>query len=489
MTLSQPLSQPPKQVSREDAVKALWQKGIISWKLDKNQKEMHDLVRNTEHMVLVIGASRQIGKSYGMAVVAVETCIQKPYQTVKFIAPKVKDIRRIIAPLIREICSDAPKALRPIYKSQESTFRFPNGSEIQLAGTDNGHAESIRGTKSHLCIVDEAGFCDDLDYVVNSILIPTTTTTGGKIVMISTPSKTHDHPFIGFLREAELDGRYIKKTIYDNPRLTVEEIDRIALAAGGKESVNFRREYMVEIITSEEDAVVPEFTKELKELVVQNIPRPPHFDSYVSMDIGGRDFTAVLFAYYDFITAKIVIEDEFVMGYKMTSDILAQAIKDRELALWRGKPPLLRVSDNNNIILLNDLAIKHQLNFIPTLKDNFDAALNNMRMLVKSGRIIINPRCKTLIYHLEGAIWNKARTTFARSADKGHFDCVASLIYLCRNINLNKNPFPAGFLPGDHHVHFNDAEKNKPVGSFEIGIVKAFSVNKVGVKLKRPGFK
>lgn len=483
--MSQPLIPQIRTLSREEAVTALWNKGIISWKLDKNQKEMHDLVKNGQHGMIVIGASRQIGKSWAMTAIAVETCIQKPFQTVKFIAPKVKDIRRIIAPLIREICADAPKNLKPTFKSNESIFRFPNGSEIQLAGTDNGHAESIRGTKAHLCIIDEAGFCDDLEYVVNSILIPTTTTTGGKIVMISTPSKTHDHPFITFLREAEMENRYIKKTIYDNPRLTPQDIERIALTAGGVNSVNFRREYLVEIITSEEDAIVPEFTKELQSSIIKDHPRPSHFDAYIAMDIGGRDFTAVLFGYYDFLNAKLIIEDEFVMTYRQTSDVLAKNINEKEFELWRGKTPYLRIADNNNIILLNDLTIRHGMTFIPTAKDNFDAALNNMRTMIKSGKIIINPRCKRLISHLEGGIWNKARTTFAKSADKGHFDCVAALIYLCRNINFNKNPYPAGFAPGMHSVHYNNPQKeNKPITPLEHALVKQFQIKKAGIRKK-----
>jgi hypothetical protein len=197
------------------------------------------------------------------------------------------------------------------------------------------------------------------------------------------------------------------------------------------------------------------------------------------MDIGGRDFTAVLFAYYDFPNAKLVIEDEVVMGYKMTTDALASAIKIKESDLWKGKPSYLRVADNNNIILLNDLSMLHQINFVPTLKDNFDAALNNMRMMIKSKKIIINPRCKTLIYHLESAIWNKARTSFTRSADKGHFDTVSALIYLCRNINLNKNPFPAGFIPGAHETFFQETV-NKPSTPLERGLSEVFKVKKIG---------
>lgn len=469
---------PPINISKKQAVHALWRKALLHWKLDKNQQEMYKFARNTDHKIIVIGSSRQLGKSYFLTTLAVEECLKHPFAIVKFIAPKVKDIKRIIAPLIREITADCPNDIKPEFKTQENVFRFKNGSEIQLAGTDNGHAESIRGNKAHLCIIDEAGFCDDLNYIVNSILIPTTTTTGGKIIMASTPSKSPDHDFMGFLKHAELEGRFIKKTIYDNPRLSEADINALAEALGGKDSVDFKREYLVEMVTSEDDAVVPEFNKELKEKIVKEWVRPPFYDAYVSMDIGGTDFTAVLFAYYDFVNAKLIIEDELLLnGKKALTDNIAMDIKAKEGALWfnkytgEPKPPTMRIADNNNPILINDLIAKHDLPFMTTLKDNKEAALNNMRMLLRSERIIINPRCRSLVYHLEGAIWNKDRTKYARSADKGHYDLVDALVYLCRNVNLQKNPYPANYnFIGKEAVFYNDTQESKPQTKFEAGL-------------------
>jgi hypothetical protein len=368
---------------------------------NKRYVRCYDISIDNETSLYLLANGLVTHNSYFLTVLAIETCLKNPYVIVKFIAPKVKDIKRIISPLVREITADSPPELKPAYNSQDHIFKFQNGSEIQLAGTDNGHAESIRGNKAHLCIIDEAGFCDDLDYIVNSILIPTTTTTQGKIVMASTPSKAPDHPFMKFLKKAELDERFIKKTIYDNPRLTEDDINQIADALGGKDTTDFKREYLVEMVTSEDDAVIPEFTPVLEQTIAKEWPRPVYFDSYVAMDIGSKDLTVALFGYYDFLAGKIIIEDEVVLsGKKMLTDSLAELIKLKESSLWTHpmtgqiKEPSLRVADNNNLILLNDLAVKHNISFIPTLKDNADAALNNMRMLLRSERIIINPRCK-----------------------------------------------------------------------------------------------
>lgn len=500
MSHSSPPDLPKKSKEAEDkerlkAIEALWKKSVLYWKLDKNQMEMYKFAREHPEQIIVIGSSRQLGKSFFLTTLAIEECLRNPFSIVKFVAPKVKDIRRIITPLIREITADCPKELKPKYKSQEHIFSFPNGSEIQLAGTDNGHAESIRGTKANLCIIDEAGFCSDLDYVVNSILIPTTTTTGGKIIMSSTPSKSPDHPFMKFLAQAQLENRFIKKTIFDNPRLTKAHIDNLARALGGYESVDFKREYLVELLISEDDAVVPEFSKELQLKVVKEQPHPPYYDCYVAMDIGITDLTAVLFAYYDFVNGTLIIEDELVLkGQAMLTDNLALLIKEKEKALWshkytgEAKQVHLRVADNNNPILLQDLAVKHGITFMPTLKDNKHAAINNMRMLLKSEKILINPKCKNLIYHLESAIWAKDRNNFARSADKGHFDFVDSLSYLCRNVNFNKNPYPENYnFIGKGPVFFNEPE-SKASNHFEKQLetmVKERNPFKSGTKYRR----
>lgn len=449
-TLSDSQEAKPQDSIRR-AREKLWRKGILHWKLDENQLEMYDFAKNKDDKILVIGCARRVGKSYFMTTLAIETCLATPNQIVKFIAPKAIDLRKIIQPLIRDITSDCPKDLLPKYNSKENIYKFHNGSEIHLAGTDNGRADSIRGGNANLCLIDEAGFCTELDYVVNSVLIPTTTLTGGKVIMASTPPKNMGHPFVDFMVEAEKNQAFIKRTIFDNKRLTKEDIDGLAYAVGGYDSVDFKREYMVEMITDTNFAVIPEWNPELELAIVKTLPKPEYYDAYVGMDIGGRDMTAVIFAYYDFRNGALIVEDELIMqGKDLVSDVLAGSIREKEQKLWldylgQYRSPYMRISDNNNIMLLNDLQIKHQLTFLPAPKDNADAQLNNLRLLLKSHKIIINPRCVGLISHLKNAIWNKARTSYVRNNTFGHFDALDALKYLVRMVDFNKNPYPAGY--------------------------------------------
>lgn len=443
-----------------EARKRLWYMGELSWKLDETQLEIYNFFHNAKDKVIVINCSRRLGKSYLLTIIALELLFKIPKSVVKMAQPEQKMVRMNIRPIINKILRDCPQELRPVFKTQDNVYVFPNGSELQLAGTDNGNQDKLRGGDSHLNIVDEAGFCSDLPYLINSVLNPTTLLTQGKMLLSSTTPPEPEHEFNMYKEDARIKGNLIVKTVFDavknsemskRPRITREMVaDIIKNIPGGEKSDSFRTEYMCETIRNSERAVIPEFGDVESDVVVEWM-RPAFFDVYTSMDIGFKDLTVVLFAYYDFDNGVVVIEDEIVInGPKMTTDYLAQLIKKKEHELWTSKitgefqDPYRRISDNNPIVL-NDLLILHNLLFLPTQKDNKDAQVNNARIMVGANQVIINPRCKTLISHLRNATWDKTRKDFMRSADNGHFDAVDALVYLLRNLDKTRNPYPKGY--------------------------------------------
>lgn len=463
------MSQPTK-ISKKEAIRELWYRGNLGYKLHTVQKKMLTSYIENNREVTVIACSRRLGKSYLLCLLASEICLKTPNSIVKYVCPRKNMVKTILDPIMREIFKDAPAELKCEFKTNEYMYVFPNGSQIQMAGTDNGHHENLRGGKSDLWIVDEAGFCDELTYVVNTILAPTADTTGGRGIIASTPSKTADHDFITeFFRPAELEGELIKYTIYDSPMLSQAKIQSIIDRYPLKEKdPEFRREYLCEVVNNADMAIIPEFTEELEAKIVKEVPTPPFMDAYVGMDIGGKDLTVVLFGYYDFKNGRTVIQDELVFGQKGNSrsgneeqgfttrpefriDEFARLVMKKEQQLWTNpmsgefRPPYLRIADNNNIIFLNDLMYKYNLAFLPTRKDNKDAALNTMRVQLMEEKIIIHPRCKTLIYHLRNGTWAKNKKDFSRSNANGHWDAIPALMYLMRNIQESKNPYPPGF--------------------------------------------
>ncbi len=449
----------------QEARTRLWYMGNLEWKLDFAQKEVYEKWKQIKVKTSVLNLSRRVGKTYYLAVLAVQQCLQKPKSIVKFLQPEQKMIRVNIRPIMDKIFIDCPEELRPEFKTMDNIYRFKNGSEIQLAGTDNGNAEKLRGGDAEMCLIDEAAFVQtDLKYLIRSILLPATILTRGKIILSSSSPTDSNHDFAKYMEDAEQNGTLIRMTLFDalkihktmkNPRFTEEIVHEIiAEYPGGITNDDFRRECLCVIPNNSDNSIIPEFNSETEQDIVVEWSRPPFSDKYVSMDIGFKDLTVVLFGYWDFENAVLVIEDEFKMnGPQMTTDRLAKDIRNKEIELWTNKltneteKPYRRISDNNPIVI-NDLYRLHGLNFLPTAKDNKEMAINQLRMMVQSHQIVINPRCKTLITHMRNGTWNKKRDDFSRSGDSGHYDAIDALVYLVRNLDKTHNPFPKGYRYG-----------------------------------------
>jgi len=452
--------------ARKAAVEKLWSLGQVSWKLDSCQKKLYNTFKSTTYKTTVFTASRRIGKTTTLLTLALEHALQNPNSQVKYGAPTAKMVKKMIEPTLKMLMADCPSHLKPKYDRNEGVYNFKNGSKLFIEGLNEGNAENLRGTALDLGIVDEAGFVDDLKYVIGSILLPQALTTKGKLVLASTPPVSPEHDFVQiYMLDAQMNNAYIKKTIYDyledvkndpphlKNRITLVELEAIKAATGGGESVAFRREYLCETVTDSDTAIIPEFDDALKTKIVKDSPMPEQFESYVSMDIGYEDFHAVLFAYYDFVRNKLVIQDEIIIkGRDTNTEKLSKAIKQKEHQLWINsfgevKSPYLRVCDDD-MVTIKDLTELHGLYFTPAKKDGKQAAVNEVRIRLVGDYIEINPRCANLITQLESGIWANFRdgslkTTFARTRESGHFDLIDALVYMVRHVNwaarLQKN--------------------------------------------------
>jgi len=454
-------NQSNSELAKKAALKELWRRSELSFKLDSAQKELYHAFYNSKHKLSTWLLSRRNGKTFLLCILALEQCLRKQNSIVKFVAPTQKQIKTVVRPIFRQILQDCPEEISPEFRPSDNIYYFPNGSEIQLAGSDGGHAENLRGTDSDLFFIDEAGTCSDLDNIIKSILLPTTLITKGRGILASTPPKESEHDFLKCIEEAQAKGSLIKKTIDDNPRITQQQKLDLIEELGGIDSEECRRELFCEIIKNARTSVIPEFNEKLEKEIVREWPKPPYFDAYESMDVGGKDWTAVLYAYYDFRANKVIIEDETVLDFQQEdvhTKTLVEEINKKEKELWTNpitleyRKPYQRVSDTD-YLFINEISQQSKMlfkseqwiNFSLAKKDNLEAAVNNVRVLIASKKIIIHPRCKTLIRHLNNVKWNKNKDKFARSSDGSHYDTVAALIYLARHIEFRKNPYPANY--------------------------------------------
>jgi hypothetical protein len=411
--------------------------------------------KESKGQLFVGNCSRQWGKSFWAVTKAAEVALRTSKAQIRYGAAFQSDLVDFIIPAFEKIFDDCPHEIKP--KKVGKFYVFPNGSRIKLVGLDK-NPNGLRGNTLDLIIIDECGFVGNLDYIYKSIIIPATLHRPNcKIILVSTPPSTPAHTFVDYCQKAEVEGSYVKLDIFTNPLITERDIERMAQEMGGRESTTFRRECLCEFVTDSDLAIIPEWDDKY----IQDIPRDEFFQyyhKYVGMDLGVKDFTALIYGYYDFKRAALVIEDEFKMhGPAMNTELLVGAIRAKEKALWNnvdsdGKPekdpngtniPFRRISDNNWPIMMQDFSSIHNLTFILTTKDNLEAMINEVRLMVQAGQIIVNPRCKQLIGCLKYGVWDNKKKGFARSTVYGHFDHLAALIYLVRNLAKGTNPIPA----------------------------------------------
>lgn len=485
-------------------VATLWERGDLRYKLKPCQLDMLTAIEASGRFKYLIKCARRLGKTYLLCCIAIMACLGKPGTQVRFAAPTKLALRKLIKPIMRKIMLDCPDHLRPKYVKEDNTYVFPNpnappgakdkfegGSEIHLAGVNNGNADDLRGTATDLFIIDEAGTVDDLHYLVHDVALPQLLdedlqiVKGRRLLLASSPPRTPAHEFTAMAKQAELEGNYSHYNIFaggyppevlrmflKEDGVSDEQIDRFM--AGDYENVSstIKREYLALDVVDTESALVPEWRGEF---VVADIVRDeffPFYFKYEALDIGVRHFSVCLFGHYDFRAARLYIHDEVVMnGPQMTTALLATAIKATEKAVFGvpGKetevPPVIfklhkRISDKD-LLLVQDMRADHALPFSPTDKGELEQMINDVRIWVTAKKVWVHERCKHLIGCLSYGVWNKKRTDFDETLQYGHFDGLAALMYLIRNIKVDAtvNPIPSDYgKPAESHW-FNPDKK------------------------------
>lgn len=465
----------------QEAVTVLWEKAELRYKLDESQQRVYDHfsraiagVEESAEREYVLDVSRRWGKSTIMCLIAVETALDAPDGRIPYGAPTRDMVRELLVPIMHWVMRDCPPHLRPTFYETRKEWVFRNGARIKMVGC-NQDPDSLRGTSSAAAFLDEAGFIRRLDYIAEEVLRPQLLTEPSSFLLMgSTPPETPGHPWSAkYVPEAKSKGLYVHRTIEDNPRITDGARRAFIEKAGGRTSTRCRRELFAEHVIEESLAIIPEF-QHVKDEVVCELPRPTCFHAYAALDPGWTHLCAGLFGYLDFLEQRVVIENDFAMRHAHTRDV-AEKIKEIEVGLWGGmvqpgtmKPqPYMRYSDTD-MRLIADLQKEYSLLFSPTAKDDRDHAIAQVRVWMQQKKIWIHPRCTTLIAHLDHGIWNTSRKQFAENPYHGHFDAIAALVYLMRNIQWRKNPYPT--LP-EHiqaHTHFVGPNAHRQDDQFNI---------------------
>ena len=253
-----------------------------------------------EHKFSIWNASRQIGKSFAVSLLAVDRALEKPRSTIMVVSASERQAVELLTKvkLHVEVLKRLGKKLNvdvfEDVKTNVHRVEFPNGSRIISVPAN---PDTVRGFTSDLLILDEFAFVQQDEELWKAVFPMITRKKDSKLVITSTP-KGKSNMFYKLWTEAEKDPLWYKQTttIYDAVEKGLD-IDVEALKRGIKNEDAWRQEYLCQFI-DETGAFLPyELIQSCEvppdEILASDL-RELRGDIFVGVDVGRRkDLTVI----------------------------------------------------------------------------------------------------------------------------------------------------------------------------------------------------
>lgn len=451
---------------------------LVKFKFNDEQKKIWDECFDEKGNLVVnpeVLKARQLGVTTFFVLIYFDDCIWRRNMTCYIQSHDQESIKKIFRYVITAY-NNMPKELKPELDrggGSQYEYYFPEINSRIYVGLEN------RSNTVHRLHISETAFQSQSRIVATMGSLPPTV----KYSRETTPNginwyfedyfstKRHKIFFPWFKHDKyKLDNIIDKYTTKELKYL--EKIENKFNMRLNKEQMSFRRQKIADLLSEQafdqeypsdeescflvsnpERVVLPEVAENTN--LIKEVERPKHIIPYVFIDLGLKDATAMLFAYYNFDTGQLVIEDELVVSYWTTRQKVEEA-ENIEKDLGYNAPK--RISDND-AQQLYDLNKDYGYKVLAVTKRskqkgvNFkESIINQLRIAIGSDKIVINPKCKNLIFQITYGMWNEHRTDFERSYDikqmgivMGHLDALMALAYGYDNIDWHQNPYPNKF--------------------------------------------
>ena len=194
--------------------------------------------------------------------------------------------------------------------------------------------------------------------------------------------------------------------------------------------------------------ICPEWTPELEDMCTSpDYGTPNYYTVYAGADPGNRDLFVLLWGFLDFVNGRLVIVDERQFYNPSTPEVGDEAAECERIHFAKDHADgridgFQRFTDIDHRFVQDLKAKPWHLTFNPTQKTDHSMWERKMRGDIKQGRIHIHPRCELLLRTLRHAR-RKENGDYERTKETGHADAWAALLYMYRNVNWQRNPFPA----------------------------------------------
>lgn len=466
---------------RQKALNLAWKVGKLDYRLRNSQKAIKVawIESKASSRKFYIESTRRLGKSSFLLHVMIEECIKHPGVRWAFFAPVKDGLLDYIQPIIDTTLEDCPGDLRPKFNSNRFMFEFKNGSSILFRGSNNQSHRTKRGLDLDGAGVDEGRDVDSLRELIDSVIFPALFSSNGYLIISSTPADSFSHPLYHYRQLAEVEGWLFQCNIdqaaaYDP---NVFPADRVAEWKAETDRADvWEREYMCRWVIDTSRVAVPEWKDEFRSTYKPDMFYQ-FYHHYIGIDWGSKDFTAIVFATWDFRNAFLQVDGELTFsGTDVRSDKIAEAINTMRLKLWGEDASVYRtISDSADPILINELNHQPGMSVTPVYKErSLEAMLNQFRVLVNVGKIRVSPTAVMVISNLKNALWTKTRDKLDKDPFNHHFDHLMALVYLTRGLVQNDNPIPSEFgMDGNRVINLN-FDKANPQSEAAKVMIEAF---------------
>jgi phage terminase large subunit-like protein len=191
---------------------------------------------------IVACAGRQVGKSLISAAKALWFSRVHRDTTTLIVSSTQRQSSLMFDKILKYVDASDPEFIA-VQRKTRTMIRLENGSEM-IALPCGRHGNSLRGHTAHLIIVDEAAFVPE--EVIKEVLTPMLATTGGSMIMLSTPYDK-GHYFYQAFNSSNWSKYHFKTS--DNPKVSKEFLEQQREEIG---ELQFRQEYLAEFVDDED---------------------------------------------------------------------------------------------------------------------------------------------------------------------------------------------------------------------------------------------
>jgi PBSX family phage terminase large subunit len=273
----------------------------------KGQWQLHN---STSREIVVVSAIRA-GKSFGVMHDAIKSAWNNPTDFGTLIcAPTYRLLSAVLEKPMISILSDLGLLKSNNFTDHEATLK--NGKKIYFRSLEEPD-NALRGLNIWKAYIDEAAFASKygIDLVKGRLV-----TTNGQLILITTPNGTGSWFYEDYISNPKEFVEYIKFSIYDNPIITEEAVERLKQSY---DPLLYRQEILGEWVNLFKNQVYYSFS----DANISDCPYDKNLPVYIGLDFNIDKNAWAAFQKYPNNTIQMIYEG---YGAKTTADLAAQLI-------------------------------------------------------------------------------------------------------------------------------------------------------------------